>query len=256
MKHLFLFLSAAIMVSVNSYADNNNSETLSALVTTWLGIESQKGKLLMDWNSRKATLDQRLELYSVEKETLSKLIQESEESMSATDQRRLELIAQQQHFESEQEKVHQLIHSIKQKMKAMQVRLPPPVAMQWEQKMLLLEGDHASASEQLEHILAMFKQADDFNQRIAVNKVSMDIAEQRIHVNQYYLGLDQAWYVSDDGEHYGLGFAGASSWRWLHNDELKAYFDDGNLADHISSLKRIIENPTEAEFITLPIIIK
>ncbi len=129
---------------------------------------------------------------------------------------------------------------------------------QWQEKLLLLTQEGATDSEKLERILTLYQLVNEFDERVALNRSSMEIPTsagkfQNILVSQMYLGVSQAWYVSDDGLLYGYGRADNSGWRWWHNEASSAEL--GRVLDpqDLIQLRDILEKPTSAKFIDLPI---
>ena len=107
----------------------------------------------------------------------------------------------------------------------------------------------------------MYKAADEFNQRIAIHNTNMLLpsseGDSERLVNQIYLGLSQAWYISDDGEFYGIGRVEQSGWQWHHGAAAKQLLGSNNegLSTDLLAIKAMLEKPTNASFIKAPLAI-
>ena len=104
----------------------------------------------------------------------------------------------------------------------------------------------------------LFKLVEEFDNRVGIHRSAMKLVDkegnpQKLLVTQLYLGAGQGWYVSDDGNSYGYGRATKLGWNWWHgsdaSDELGNKLDPQDLL----RLRTILENPTTATFLSLPI---
>jgi len=249
----FFFLVSLSLPSLSA-----ESESLNELMAQWLNIESQKGNLQLSWNTRKQQLTQSQSLLSAEIIALKAVLKKTDSEKSDVDSRRIQLSKKQSLLEQEQIPVKNQIIQASHFSRSLLTRLPPPLQVLWKKKLLLLTQDGATDSEKLERILTLFKLVDEFDGRIALNRGSMEIPSsaeqsQNILVTQMYLGASQGWYVSDDGLHYGYGRAGILGWQWWHNEAASAEL--GRILDpkDLHKLRSILQKPTTAKFIDLPI---
>ncbi|MBU2893041.1 DUF3450 domain-containing protein [Colwellia sp. D2M02] len=233
-------------------------QSLNKLMEQWLTIESQKGKLQLDWNTREQQLKQTYSLLGSEKSTLESLLKKTDTEKSDVDNRRFELSEQQSLLEQEQREVKESIQQATLFSRSFIERLPPPLQKKWQEKLLLLTQSGATDSEKLERILTLYKLANEFDEQVALNRTSMEVPlangeVQNLLVTQIYLGLSQGWYVSDDGQHYGYGRASQVQWQWWHNQDASTELGRILNAQDLLEFKYILENPTSAEFIKLPV---
>jgi hypothetical protein len=255
MKILCCVLSLATLSFTAISAENIS---LNKLMEQWLNVESQKGKLQLDWNIREQQLSQTYNLLSAEKSTLETLLKKTDTEKSDVDSRRFELSAEQSLLEQEQREVKDNIQQATLFSRAFLNRLPPPLQVKWQEKLLLLTQEGATDSEKLERILTLYELANEFDEQIGLNRTSMEVplsdgSSQNLLVTQMYLGLSQGWYVSDDGLHYGYGRASEVSWQWWHNQSASAQLGRVLSAQDLLEFKRILEKPTSAKFINLPV---
>lgn len=234
------------------------TQSLEKLMTTWLNIESQRGALVTDWNERKQQLEQRASLLEREANVLEKMLQEADQDLSEVDSHRKELTAQQQELENEQDQLESAIRQASIKLSALSARIPPPLQASWQKGLQRIEREDLTLSEKLEQILNLAKQAEQFERRVAIHNDVISIPNgsdaKTLEVTQIYLGLSQGWYVNKSGEYYGYGYADAEGWHWQHmNDQSPDSADVNVNPDQLLKILGMIENPTKAELLTIPV---
>lgn len=252
---IWLLLLAAVSVEADS---PNTASELYPLMSQWLDLESQKGRLESDWALRQLELERRLQLYEAEEKALRELLSQVESSSEEADERRASLSEEQTALEKQQSLLESQIQRVSHRMQSMQPRLPPPVRQQWREKNALLGDDSAGNSKKLERILALFKLAEEFNDRVALNEVAMEVpaadgGTETVMVTQIYLGLSQGWYVSENGRRYGYGRARDGQWQWFHNSQAERELGAPLAVDKLLQLRSILQEPAKAEFIALPV---
>lgn len=254
MKYLFLLL--VTFLSISAYSADN--EDTSKLMGKWISLESQKGKLQSDWNARRQFLSQKLDLYNAETEALNAVLTLTDTQKSDVDTRRLELLKKQDSLELEQTHINAQISEAISKARTLLTRLPPPLQMLWQEKFSLLSQEGINNSEKLERLLTLFKLVENFNDRIALHRTIMEVSDQngetiKLLVSQIYMGVAQGWYVSDDGAAYGYGRATNIGWTWWHGENASTELGSKLDPQTILATRAIIENPTTASFLSLPI---
>lgn len=233
--------------------------SLQELMTTWLNLESQRGKLLTDWNERKQQLENRVTLLDREAGVLKEMLEEASGDVSEVDERRQELTAEQQKLEEQQTRMESAVERAVIRLQALAIRIPPPLEKDWQKGLEQLSREEMTLSEKLEKILSLSKSAEQFERRIALHRDVMPLPAQdqslrNVQVTQIYMGLSQGWYVNSAGDRFGYGYADADGWHWQHMTE--QHQEAGEVAVDAKQLLRIvamIENPTQAEYVTLPV---
>ena len=258
MKKLVFCIS---MTALSTSAFSSQTLELTELMDQWISIESQKGQLQRNWESQKQHLEQKSKLIATEIQSLNKILEQAKNSNDDVGTKRFDIIKKQEKLEQENEIVINKLTQVSEYAYKLLPQLPPPLKTQWQEKLLLLKQESASSSEKLERLLTLFKLVNEFNERIAINRTSMKISgndEQltNILVTQIYLGISQAWYISDDGQFYGYGSTDKSGWLWWHNED--ADNELGHLLNpaDLLILTDMVNNPTKASFLSLPIKLK
>ena len=248
--------TGALGMSIASFA--NPTETNAELMQQWISLESQKGKLQSDWRERRQQIEQNLSLFELEQQSLQKIVQQSSDATTEVDEQRVSLLSEQSSLEAEQQQVSQLLQNLSQNMQHLMLRLPPPLQNQWQEKIALINQDAASNSEKLERLLGMFKLAEDFDKRIAINHASMSIKDkdgdrQNMMVTQIYMGLSQGWYINEDGTVYGFGKASNLGWQWFDQEEAKNQLGLALEPSTLLKIRDALDDPTTATYLSLPV---
>lgn len=252
----YLYLLVLTITSATAYSAGNEGD--AQLMEKWINLESQKGKLQSDWNARRQQLNQKLDLYNAETEALNAVLKLTDNQKSDVDTRRLELLQKQDQLEQEQAFINTHLSEATNKARTLITRLPPPLQVQWQEKFALLSQEGVNSSEKLERLLTLFKLVEDFNDRIALHKSIMEVPsanseKSKLLVSQIYMGVAQGWYVSDDGAAYGYGRATNIGWTWWHGENASTELGSKLDPQTILATRAIIENPTTASFLSLPI---
>ncbi|NTS76681.1 DUF3450 family protein [Catenovulum sp. SM1970] len=248
---------ALILLSFSSFSMAESYNQLNELMNQWLQLESQKGRLQQEWQARNEYLKQKQQLLTLEKNELSSLLKKADENKNQVDEKRLALTNKQQNLENQQAILdEQLVQAI-EFIAVVQPRLPPPLQDEWQDKASLLHSETATSSEKLERLLVLLKSADEFNQRVAINQSMMTIEhqgqEKTILVDQIYLGLTHAWYISEDNSHFGYGRSEQLGWKWWHGDNTKAVLNSPLQPEDIANVRKILAQPTLAKYVQLPL---
>jgi hypothetical protein len=195
---------------------------------------------------------------NTEQGALKEVISQESKATSDVDQRRLSLLKTQDQLEQEQAEVDRQIQTATAQVQSLKIKLPPPLQAEWEEKLPLLSQKGVSNSEKLERLLGLFKLVEEFNNRIALNRSTMKLPgnnneTHNILVTQVYLGTSQGWYVSDDGATYGYGRATNLGWKWWHQQDASTELGRELNPKTLLELRSVLENPTTAKFVSLPI---
>jgi hypothetical protein len=254
MKHIiWIFLAAAPVLTIAEPVVNSQK-----LMDDWLNLEIQKGQLQSSWNLREQDLEQRFNLMEIELRRLNEVAAQRVDAASDVDLRRSELLQKQEVLEQEQLLTTDQLKKTYIRIRSLMPRLPPPLQSEWQTQIDLAAEEAASNSERLERMLTLLKMTEEFNSRIALHRgeLSLNPASkdaQIIQVNQIYLGVSQGWYVSDDGKLYGYGRATPQGWQWWHGEDASAALGKPLHAAQISEVYGMLQNPTTADFVALPV---
>ncbi len=230
-----------------------------SLMSRWLDLENQKGKLQSQWRERETILSRRLELMQIEVDAIEQALAQSNSSTSEVDARRQTLSEEQTELEREQVQLGVQLADAISRMQRLQPRLPPPLQAEWSEKLELASREDASNSQKLEKLLSLYQLLNEFNGRVAYHKTAMQIPGgtdgDQIMVAQIYLGLAQGWYISDDGSKTGFGLPTEQGWQWWQGDEASQILGRELDASALLKVKAMLETPTVADYVPLPVLV-
>ncbi len=192
------------------------AQQLDQLTRQWLETERQATHLQNSWLQQKPALEQRLILLKSEQTQLQSLLSENHDNRDEVEQKRNELLQQQAQLETEQAGVADVLQALSRRLDALQPMLPPPLQSGWNKS----EG---SEDDTLRLQLARLNRLKEFNERVTLHSMRLPHESgSEVLVQQIYLGLAQAWFVSADGEYRGFGRAEQGQWQWHFSDEIAA----------------------------------
>jgi len=241
-----------LLFSNNSFATPNKVKQVDSLIQKWIAIEQQRNAMVNDWRHQEPLLKQRLMLLKQEQAQLEKNLAASSDNESEVEQKRAQLLESQNDMESEQVQLEEYLVKYFQVITEIHPQLPPPLFNAWHKKISSAEFTTADITKKLNTLLELLDQLNDFEQRISHAESALILptpqGDKEIMVQQLYIGLAQAWYVSLDGRFVGRGIPEASGWRWQADDSV-----DG---ETVLNAIAMIERRSEAQFLQLPISLK
>lgn len=259
MNYFSTTLMTAMSFTVFSFTAFANPEQTADLMKQWIQLQSQTGKIHNKWAQQRALLEQKSNLLNKEEESLRALLTQAKSNTSDVDKERMRLTQVQSDYEQQDSAVVMMVDQGLSYLSAIQPSLPPPVQTQWQAKLTILSDTELNTNERLERYLSLLNIAYEFNERIALNVQAMEIptpdGNKLILVNQIYLGLSQAWYISNDGDHYGFGTVVQGEWQWFHGQQAAQYIQQPLDKNALLQLSTILTNPTDAQFVSAPIVL-
>lgn len=244
---LFSFFAASSVVAAPSKVEQTDS-----LIKKWLAIEQQRNALINDWHQQEPLLKQRLTLLKQEQAQLEKDLATTIDNDSEVEKKRAQLLKSQNSMESGQALLEKSLVDYFQVIAEIHPQLPPPLFKAWQKKLSSAEFTNADITKKLNTLLELLEQLNDFEQRISHAETALVLptpqGDKEIMVQQLYIGLAQAWYVSLDGSLVGRGTPEENGWHWQADNSV-----DG---ETILNAIAMIERRSEAKFLQLPISLK
>ncbi len=239
----------SFFVANNVLAASNKVEQTDNLIQKWLAIEQQRNAMINDWHQQEPLLKQRLVLLKQEQAQLERNLNSASVNDSEVEKKRAQLLKSQNNMESGQALLEKSLVDYFQVIAEIQPQLPPPLFNAWQKKLAAAEFTSADITQKLNTLLELLEQLNDFEQRISHAETALMLpteqGEKEIMVQQLYIGLAQAWYVSLDGTIVGRGIPEKSGWRWQPDNSV-----DGEV---VLNAITMIERRSEAQFLQLPI---
>lgn len=197
-----------------SASASDTVSTYQSLVKDWLSLEKQSAALKKDWRQKKPILKQRIKLLSAERIVLTKQLTAQSSQKSTVENKRAQLITQQNEAEKEQEKIVLWLANQWQKIQETSMQIAPPLLNSWQQQMSTYNDD-LTASDKLSIVLSLWQKKKQFDQKITqITSVITTSEGKEVLVEQLYIGSGLGWYVSADGSEYGLGKSMPGGWQW------------------------------------------
>ncbi len=212
-------------------------ETISKIVETEALISGERA----DWQARKASMAELLELHRRELGLLAEELEKAGGSADEFAEKKDELTDAISRLKEAREVVKKAVAVARPRMLAIAARFPEPLAREVEADRLNLEGwrDDEEPRPALQSILSMIGAAEQFNRRVTR---STEIRDGR-EVEVLYLGLARAYYWDHNGG-AGVGVPGAAGWTWQSNP---------GLAEEVASAFDQLDRKRPPELVELPV---
>ena len=244
-------LAGAITFFLSIAAGSTLDETVSVL-EEWVETERKISDAAAEWETGKASMQNLIEIYSREIETLGELIAAAEEDTSAAEKRRAELTQQSDAVKSIENKVIAAMIDTEELIKTLQPLLPPPLQEELSPLFSALPEDPKDSKlpigQRIQPIVAILTQVQKFNQAVTVVDGFREFeAGRTVQTDSIYFGLGAAYYVDKADEHAGVGIIGANGWEWQ---------DDDNLVPKVRQFLNIYKGTQQAEYVEMPVSLK
>lgn len=247
MLGLVLVLSLGLGWQVTASSETKTQQ-IESVMSEWLSIERQSDHLSGAWQGQKLLLEQRIDLLRLEEKKLTEKLNKHSTSETKTQQVRLDLARQQTKYEAGQRETTQALSHMYLQIVDLLPRLPVPLSLYWQQALDSLDQarESASASRRLEAYLKMYVAMAEFETKLTRHQTVMSFGTEKLAVEQFYLGLGAAWYLSQDGRYAGFGHGHGAVWQWQA---------DNSLVPQVTKLKHALENPETNELVDMTFVL-
>jgi hypothetical protein len=223
-------------------------ETVSTL-EQWVETERLISRAQAEWETNRASMENLLEVYGQEIETLEALIQAAEEDTSAAEARRSELTEQDRAIKEIEAQVIDGLIEAEKALKGLKVLLPPPLQQELGPLFNTLpdnpEESRLALGQRIQPIVAILTQVQKFNQVVTVVEGFREFEEGRtVQTEKIHFGLGAAFYIDQADEHAGVAVLGPDGWEWR---------DDNSLIPAVRSFIDIYRGTQQARYVDLPI---
>lgn len=223
-------------------------ETRTALAK-WIETRQIISKERQQWQFEKQMLTERAELLQREIDGLQQRIAEAQTSIGEADKKRGELLTENDELKQHGQQLQELATRLEGQLGALIPRLPPPLVERIKpltQRLPSKPGEtKLSVSERFQNIIGILNEVTRFQREITVATETRAVGEDRVaEVKTLYLGLGQAYYVTNRGDAAGIGRPGPTGWQWQRADEL---------AGDIQHAIAILQNERVARYVPLPV---
>jgi hypothetical protein len=248
-----LALAAILLGAAQPLLAQTEVEVFRAKTEQWVKTRQLISEEKTEWEAEQQILRASRDLLKQQREALAAEIAELEESNTASDDERRDLLLERGDYQRSGQALEERIRSLEEEVLDLAPRLPEPLQEKLELLLVQIPTDPAKAApplgQRLMSVLGVLAQAEKFNGTATfVGETRAVGGDQKVQVRTLYSGLAQAVYVDSRGETAGIGRPGPEGWEFI---------DDPELADDVGRFLDIYEGNVDAiEFVQLPIEIR
>lgn len=227
------------------------SESVS-VVEQWVETEKRISEVEAEWAFNRATMQNLIELYAEEIETLEQIIEEAEADVSAAERERASLRERDEALKEVESGVLGMIEAAEISMKRLEAVLPKPLAEELSPLFRGLPEDVAnsrlSIGQRIQPLVAILTQIQKFNQVVTVVEGFREFeAGKTVQTETVYFGLGAAYYVDQSNTHAGVGELGPDGWEWR---------DDSGLVPQVRAFVNIYRGLAQATYVEVPVSVR
>ena len=245
--------AAALLSGAQLAVAQTEVEVFRAKTEQWVETRQLISQEKTEWDEERETLRATRDLLEQQREALLAEIAELEESNTASDDERRDLLLERGEYQRAGRALEEKIRTLEEKVLELEAQLPRPLQERLELLLVQIPTDPAKAApplgQRLMNVLGVLAQAEKFNRTATfVGETRAVNGEKKVQVRTLYSGLAQAVYVDSQGKTAGIGRPGPDGWEFT---------DDPELASDARRLLDIYEGNVDAiEFVRLPIEIR
>lgn len=236
-------LSATTLTPAPSQDVVDTRDVLDKWIETERAISAER----RDWALGKELLTDRVELVQDEIDALRASIDEATASIVAADEKRDELLAENEALKAASASLEAIVVELEARVRELLTKLPPPIVERVSVLSVRLpkagEATQASLSVRFQNIVGILNEVNKFHGDVALYSEVRELEDgTSAEVATLYIGIGQAYYVTGDGLHAGLGRGGPQGWTWTPANDA---------APEIARAIRIFESEEPADFVPL-----
>ncbi|MDQ7008354.1 MAG: DUF3450 family protein [Acidobacteriota bacterium] len=226
-------------------------EETRARLAKWVETQQVIAREKRDWKLGKEVLTERISILERQIAALDQKIEEAEKDLAEVAGKERELAARERELDRASVTLARRIPALEKATRALLDRLPDPL----REKVSVLSrrlprpggARELSPAERYQNVIGILNEVNKFQREInLVSEIRELPSGKRAEVQTVYAGLGQAWYVTRDGSHAGLGRSGPDGWRWIAADPI---------APQVTRLVKILENEEAPAYVPLPVTI-
>jgi hypothetical protein len=245
--HVFAFvlLLSGLALADSAPGIDDTRAALEKYVEVQRAISQEKRDLALS----REVLNERIELVEREIGALREKIGEAEKSIAEGDQKRVELVAENDRLAQTAASLADTLGALEQGVRVMLQRLPEPIRERVRPLSQRLPdgsaGTRLSTAERFQNVVGILNEIDKFNRNITVTSEVRTLPDgTSAEVAALYLGIGQAYYAGANGTVAGIGLATEQGWVWRPANDA---------APRIEQTIAIMKNEQVASFVPLPI---
>ena len=234
---------------VSAQEDASPLEETVSILEQWVETERRISETKSEWEANKASMENLIDVYRREIDTLSEIIEDAEADTSAAEIRRNELTEEDRAVKEIEAQVLEALIAAEENIKTLQPLLPPPLQEELTPLFNSLPQDpqesNLAIGQRVQPVVAILTQIQKFNQVVTVVEGFRECeAGRTVQTEKVYFGLGTAFYVDQANEHAGIGVLGEDGWTWR---------DDNSLIPAIRNFIEIYRGTQQASYVEVPI---
>ncbi len=246
---------AAVLLAAGASAQPGHGEVdaFRTRMTKWVETQKLISEEKADWEADRESLESTRDLLRQQKESLEKSIADLEETTTAADDERRELLLERGALQRARGVLAERIRNLETDVLALVERFPSPLQEKLEPLLVQIPDDPdtstAPLGQRLINVLGILAQAEKFDSTATlVGETRALEGEQKVQVRTLYWGLGQAVYVDGQEQHAGVGRPGEAGWEFAE--------EPGFAADAARLLDIYEGNVDVIDFVTIPVAIQ
>jgi hypothetical protein len=189
-----------------------------ASMAKWLETQQIISKERKNWQQDKDILAGRVEVVKQDIATLEERIKQTEAGVAEAEKKKQALVAQNEQLKATGERLAGVVTRLEGEVRVLFKRLPQPIAARAQLLYQRIPADPAatkiSIAERFQNVIGILNEANKANNEILVNYEVHTLSDGKpSEVKAIYVGLAQAYYVSEKGD-AGIGRPTDDGWKW------------------------------------------
>lgn len=240
---------SAFAQSEDADAPNSSIADTRQVIDKWVETRRLISKEKQDWELSRQMLEDRIDLVRREIENLREKIAEAEAGITEADQRRQELVEENERRKQTGDMLREIVTRLEQRTKGLLPRLPDPIRETVRPLSQRLpenpEDTEAALSQRFQNVIGVLNEVNKFNRDITVTSEVRQREDGRAaEVTAVYVGIGHGYYVGANNQIAGIGAAHDGQWVWVSRDEI---------APQVAAAVAILNNEQVADFVPLPV---
>jgi hypothetical protein len=222
-------------------------EETRMMMGKWIETQQIISKERQDWQQGKEILLGRLELVKKEIASLDEKTKQAQSNATDADKKRADLLTENQELKAAGLQLVDAVTQMEVKVHRLFKLVPEPVRQKLDTLYQRIPEDpnstRISVAERFQNVLGILNELNKANNEITVNFEVHDLADGRpSQVNVIYVGLAQAYYISNSGA-AGTGRPTPEGWKWEPS---------GAIARDVLTVMEILQGKHSPAFVPLP----
>ena len=218
-------------------------------ITEWVQTRQLISKEKRDFELGKEVLEARIDLLQREIDALRKRTADAESGIADADKQREELMAESEALKEASAKYLETVVGLEARTKELLVGMPEPILERVKALSQRIpedpESTKLSLSERFISIIGILNEVDRFNREITLTSEVQQLPNgTTAEVAVMYVGIGQAYYVTNNGEAAGVGRSTPEGWTWKEANDAAA---------DIALAIDILKNKEIAQYVRLPL---